>query len=330
MLGEASSGDTLTAFHVEAAIAAVHATAPSAATTPWPEIVALYDTLLCLAPSPIVGLNCAIALAEAEGPERGMAELAALDARALESYVFYHAALGQLSARAGDGMVHTVSWRVASGAALDFWERRLADSGVASAREDGSLAFVDPEGLRLELVVRETADAPLVASHPEIPAELALQGFDGVRAYAFRLARGAEAFAALGFEEVGPHEWEVRGATRGGRFVLDEPPPERGIPAAGTVHHVAFAVPFDEHASWVDRVREAGMSPTPVIDRFYFRAIYAREPNGVLFEFASIGPGFATDEAADALGERLSLPPAFEHLRARIEPALTPLTLPPR
>jgi RNA polymerase sigma-70 factor (ECF subfamily) len=102
LLGEASCGDTLTPFHIEAAIAAVHATAASTATTPWPQIVGLYDTLLRLAPSPIVGLNRAIAVAEAAGPERGLAELAALDARALESYVFYHAALGQLSARAGD------------------------------------------------------------------------------------------------------------------------------------------------------------------------------------------------------------------------------------
>ena len=91
---------------------------------------------------------------------------------------------GRAAGRAGDGMVHTVSWRVASEAALDFWEQRLADHEVAVTRADGRLAFADPEGLRLELVVREATDAPLIAEHPEIPAEVALQGFDGVRAFA--------------------------------------------------------------------------------------------------------------------------------------------------
>lgn len=102
LLDEASHGDVLTPFHVEAALAACHATAPSPEATPWAQIVALYDTLLRLSPSPIVGLNRAIAVAEAEGPERGLAELRTLDRSALDGYVFYHAALGQLSARAGD------------------------------------------------------------------------------------------------------------------------------------------------------------------------------------------------------------------------------------
>ncbi len=237
---------------------------------------------------------------------------------------------GATPGRAGAGMIHRIVSRVGSPDALTFWEERLAAHGTTSQRDGDSLRFSDPEGLDHELVVSTVADAPLVASHREVPAELALQGFDGVRAYAFRVGRGAETYAALGFTPAGEHEWEVRGESRGGRFVLDVPPPERGVPSAGTVHHVAFAVPFDEHPEWVERVRAAGLSPTPVIDRFYFRAIYAREPNGVLFEFASNGPGFATDEAADALGERLSLPPAFEHLRDRIEPTLTPLTVPPR
>ena len=237
---------------------------------------------------------------------------------------------GATPGRAGAGMIHRIVSRVGSPEALAFWEERLAAHATPSRREGDGLRFSDPEGLDHELVVSSVPDAALVANHREIPVEHALQGFDGVRAYAFRLGRGAEAYASLGFMPTAPHEWEIRGEARGGRLVLDVPPAERGIPSAGTVHHVAFAVPFDEHPEWVERVRAAGLSPTPVIDRFYFRAIYAREPNGVLFEFASNGPGFATDEAADALGERLSLPPAFEHLRSRIEPALTPLTVPPR
>jgi glyoxalase family protein len=82
---------------------------------------------------------------------------------------------------------------------------------------------------------------------------------------------------------------------------------------------------MDEHDAWRTRMAEAGAHPTPVIDRFYFRSIYFREPSGVLFEIATIGPGFTTDEPLEHLGERLSLPPAFEHLREQVEPLLTPL-----
>src|SRR5438552_7662194 len=86
--------------------------------------------------------------------------------------------------RAGRGMVHTVQWRVASSEALGFWEERLAGEAGGLSRDDGRVAFEDPEGLRHELRVSETDDEPLVAQHPEIPADLALQGFDGVRAFA--------------------------------------------------------------------------------------------------------------------------------------------------
>ena len=103
---------------------------------------------------------------------------------------------------------------------------------------------------------------------------------------------------------------------------------EAGVGGAGTVHHVAWASPMDEHEAWRERVLAAGGRPTPVIDRFYFKSIYFREPSGVLFEIATIGPGFATDEPLEHLGERLSLPPAFEHLREQVEPLLTPLPSP--
>ena len=102
-------------------------------------------------------------------------------------------------------------------------------------------------------------------------------------------------------------------------------PEGRGVPGAGTVHHVAFASTYEDHEAWGERVRDIGLNPTPVIDRFYFRSIYFREPGGVLFEIATLGPGFTSDEPLESLGEHLSLPPAFEHLRERIEPTLTPL-----
>jgi glyoxalase family protein len=232
---------------------------------------------------------------------------------------------GAIPGRAGAGMVHRITWRVASPEALDFWGERLGAEGVEVERDGSGMRFPDPEGMGLELAVVETEDEPLIADHPEIPAELALQGFDSVRAYSASPER-SQAFLAetLNFEG-GPESWEVRGEKRGSTYAYDEAPTERGIPGAGTVHHVAWASPMDEHEAWQRRVAEAGAHPTPVIDRFYFKSIYFREPSGVLFEIASIGPGFATDEPLEHLGERLSLPPAFEHLRAEVEPLLTPL-----
>ena len=233
---------------------------------------------------------------------------------------------GARRGRAGAGMVHTIVWRVASEEALDFWERRLEGEAGALERLDGRLRFEDPEGMGLELAVVETGDEPLVAEHPEIPGELALQGFDGVRAFAVDPERSRRLLEeTLAFERAGETSWEVRGERRGGWFSFEPPPAERGVGGAGTVHHVAFASPLDEIEAWQRRVADAGAQPTTVIDRFYFRSVYFREPNGVLFELATIGPGFATDEDAAHLGERLSLPPAFEHLREQIEPALTKL-----
>ena len=227
--------------------------------------------------------------------------------------------------RAGSGMVHTVGWRVASEEALDFWEERMRPEATVLAREDGALAFEDPEGLHHRLVVSTTDDAALVADHPEVPAEHALQGFDGVRAFAAAPhASRATLEETLGFAPVGDG-WESRGDTRGSVYGYDDPPAERGLGGAGTVHHVAWSSTMKDHGAWHERVTAAGLHPSPIIDRFWFRSIYFREPSGVLFEIATLGPGFSVDEDAEHLGETLVLPPAFEHLRARLEPVLTPL-----
>jgi glyoxalase family protein len=224
---------------------------------------------------------------------------------------------GARPGRAGDGMVHRVVFRVGSEEALEFWQNR-----VGGERADGSLQFSDPEGLDLEFVVDDSGDEALVARHPEIPEEFALRGFHAVRAYGD--PELSDAFLrALGFEE----GYETRGEHRGGLYRYDKAPGE-GVPGAGTVHHVAWASTMEDHEKWRQRVTEAGGRPTPVIDRFYFKSIYFREPNGILFEIATLGPGFATDEDPEHLGERLSLPPAFEHLRERVEPLLTPLPNP--
>jgi glyoxalase family protein len=230
--------------------------------------------------------------------------------------------------RAGAGMVHTVTWRVGSAGALDFWGDRLAGEGVEARRDGDRLAFADPEGLGLELRVVETDDAPLVARHPEIPEELALQGFDGVRAFTYDPEQ-SRAFLeqTLGCEPDCDAAFTVRGPTRGSRYAYDATE-ERGMGGGGTVHHVAWSSSMEEHEAWQRRVAESGARPTPVIDRFWFRSIYFREPSGVLFEIATIGPGFATDEPLETLGEKLVLPPAFEHLRDEVEPRLTPLPSP--
>jgi glyoxalase family protein len=193
----------------------------------------------------------------------------------------------------GVGMVHRVVWRVASEEALTFWEERLLADGIESQRSPGRLEFNDPEGLGLALTVSTVADQPLIAEHPEIPGELALQGFDGVRAYSFDPDRSRGLLQeTLGFAPVAGASFEARGEQRGGFYVYDEAP-GRGIPGAGTVHHVAWASPMDDHD-------------------------------------ATIGPGFATDEDRAHLGESLSLPPAFEHLRAQLDGILTPLPNPRR
>jgi glyoxalase family protein len=226
---------------------------------------------------------------------------------------------GAPKGRAGDGMVHLVSFRVGSPESLDFWQQR-----VGGERSDGALVFADPEGLKLELCVDDSGDEPLTAEARDIPAEHRIGGFAGVRAYASHPERSDRLLEALAFTP----GWEVRGETRGGFYRYDPAPEERGLQAAGTVHHVAWASRPEEHEAWRQKVIDGGGQPTPVIDRFYFKSIYFREPSGVLFEIATIGPGFTADEPFETLGEKLSLPPNYEQYRAQVEQILTPLPNP--
>ncbi|HEX6666195.1 MAG TPA: VOC family protein [Solirubrobacterales bacterium] len=234
---------------------------------------------------------------------------------------------GAAPGRAGAGMVHRIVWRVASTDSLDFWAERLGASGVETTREGESLRFADPEGLEHELAVVEVPDPPLIADHPEVPAALALQGFHAVRAYSDAPETSSALLEALEFEHSGD-AWEARGSKRGGLYAFDPPPPDRGLQGAGSVHHVAWASLPEEHMTWREKAVSAGAQPTPEIDRFYFKSIYFREPSGVLFEIATMGPGFTVDEPLEHLGEKLSLPPDYEHLRAEVEPNLRPVRNP--
>jgi glyoxalase family protein len=228
--------------------------------------------------------------------------------------------------RAGDGMVHTTVFRVGSEDSLDFWAERLGAEGIATERAGGSLQFQDPEGLGLELAVSDGADAPLTAESPDIPAEHRIQGFEGVRAYSSTPEGSRQLLEeGLGFQSQDDDTWTVVGDERRGWIAYDTPPAERGMSGAGTVHHVAWASTMEDHEDWRRRVTEAGMHPTPVIDRFWFLSVYFREPSGVLFEIATLGPGFTADEPVETLGEKLTLPPNYEQYREQLEHQLTPL-----
>jgi glyoxalase family protein len=233
---------------------------------------------------------------------------------------------GALPGRAGGGMVHRIVWRVASVDALDFWTARLAAEGTETDRDGDGLRFADPEGMGHELVVNTTTDPALVAVHPEIPAEVALQGFDGVRAYSLRPEGTARLLEQLmGAEARGDATWELRGAERGGWIALDPVPEERGRPSAGVVHHIAWSTTDAEQRAWLDRLNKAGVANSGVIDRHYFHSLYFREPGGVLFELATEEPGFTVDGPVEDLGRRIILPPWLEPQRAAVEARLTPL-----
>ena len=224
--------------------------------------------------------------------------------------------------RAGAGMIHRIVHRVASSEALDYWAGRLDVE-----RGEDSVVFEDFEGLGHELVVDTSGDEPLTADHREIPAEYALQGFEGVRAYSF----AKDESVALLEELLGarPREadgaYELRGDKRGGWIAFDEPPAERGRQSAGIVHHIAWGTTDAEQGAWIDRLNEAGVHNTGLVDRHYFHSVYFREPGGVLYELATEEPGFTVDGDVEDFGKRIILPPWLESRRAQVEARLTPL-----
>jgi glyoxalase family protein len=233
---------------------------------------------------------------------------------------------GAIPGRPGQGMVHRIVWRVASPDALDFWTARIEADGLPVQRYGERLRFADREGLGHELAVRSSGDTPLVAEHPEIPTELAVQGFDGVRAYSSAPRRSAPLLERLlGATAFGDDTWELRGERRGGTIAYDAPPGEPGRQSAGTVHHIAWGTTVAEHARWDEWLRAAGVRTSGIIDRHYFHSIYFREPSGVLFEIADDGPGFTVDVPLERLGSELILPPQLEPQRELIESRLTPL-----
>ena len=240
--------------------------------------------------------------------------------------------------RHGTGQATTVSFSVPADS-LGWWRDHLAALGVeatdATTRfAEESLSLHDPDGLLLELVAHDHAPHEPWEDGP-VPGEHGIRGFHSVTLTERDLDRTSGMLLdTLGFhvgQEDGGRARFAVGQGGPGRVVdviADRGAPE-GLVAAGTVHHVAWRAPDDEtQARWRGEIAESGANVTDIIDRQYFHSIYFREPGGVLFEIATDGPGFTTDEPLLELGRRLQLPPWFEPRREEIERSLPPLKLP--
>jgi glyoxalase family protein len=241
----------------------------------------------------------------------------------------------------GVGLTVEVALAVPTGS-LGYWGERLTRQGVQVAGPttrfgEPLLTFDDPHGLRLALV--ETADprefTPWAKS--VVPEEYQVRGLHGVRLLERNAAPTTDFLVnTLGFEEVGAENGWRRFAlpgSRSGRVIdIKQLPTERqGTWGTGSVHHIAWRVPDDATELRVQhRLQGAGRRPTPVIDRFWFKSVYFREPGGALFEVATDGPGFGVDEPLEALGASLVLPPWLEPKRSLIEASLQPLQPPKR
>ena len=249
--------------------------------------------------------------------------------------------------RRGTRSIVRTGLRVDSAQSLNFWADRLTAAGVKHAgviERDGRamLDFEDPEGQRLTLAV----DAGPAERHPweksPVPAEHQVRGLGPVTISVpdlkptagvltglmeMRLARQYTAPLTVGTGTVEVHVFETgSGGAASELHVAVEPGLGPAGQGAGGVHHVAFRVPtYAEYDQWNARLQQFRVPSSGPVDRYYFRSLYFREPNGVLFELATDEPGFAADEPMEHLGETLALPPFLEPRRAQIEAGLKPL-----
>ena len=240
--------------------------------------------------------------------------------------------------RRGAGQLTVTSFSVPAGS-IEYWLDRLTSHDIeieAKAERFGAetLAFLDPDGLLLELIAEER-DAREPWNDGPVPAGRAIRGFHGVTLTESGYEATAELLTrTMGFRAVGEERDRFRFAAGEGApgtivDVVCAPDAPPGLVAAGTVHHVAWRVAGeDEQREWRGRLVGRGLNVTPVLDRQYFRSIYYREPGGVLFEIATDPPGFTADEPPEALGTGLKLPPWLEPHRNRIEGVLPHLRVP--
>lgn len=233
--------------------------------------------------------------------------------------------------------------RVAGEAALAWWERHLSDLGVEHGvigARDGRLTldFEDFEGQRFSLIDDGGAGEAHSWARSPVPAEHQIRGLgpitmivptiEGTDIVLTRLMgmKAVRDYATPGHGDARTHVYEMgAGGAAAELHVAVVPDLPAAQPGAGGVHHVAFRIPDAEYDAWTDLLRQARVPSSGPVDRFYFRSLYFREPSGVLFEIATDGPGFATDEPLEHLGEKLSIPPFMEHRRAEIEAGLKPL-----
>lgn len=227
----------------------------------------------------------------------------------------------------GPATIALTSFRVADGA-LNDWMSRLTEAGAAPLLEENSILFADPEGQRLELVGDSGMAGGGVPWDKFVPADQAIRGILGVDLESARPDGTTRVLTEiLGFQRVGEDIFETTGPESHARVRLVKPTADRlGRVGAGGVHHVAFRVKDDaELLAMQEKIEGIGLRTSGQIDRFYFHSLYFREPGGILFELATDGPGFASDEDQAHLGEQLALPPFLEGKRAQIEAGLKPL-----
>lgn len=241
--------------------------------------------------------------------------------------------------RLGIGLTVEVPFAIQPGS-LQYWRERFDTLGVAYGEletrfGEPTLPFADPDGLCLALVETATPRATIPWKDSPVPAEHQVRGMHYVRMWQRELGPTAKllteqmGFTLLGSED-GWQRYAVDGGGSGKLIDVKELPNERrGVVGVGTVHHVAWRMRDDaEEMALQAAVDQAGLKPTPQIDRFWFRSVYFKEPGGALFELATDGPGFGRDEDIDHLGEQLILAPWLETRRAEIEAALPPLAPP--
>jgi catechol 2,3-dioxygenase-like lactoylglutathione lyase family enzyme len=240
--------------------------------------------------------------------------------------------------RRGTGQVTAVSFAVPKGA-ISYWAERLTEHAVPAETSERFgeqvLSFSDPHGLYLELISTGDVQPDRAYAEGPVPSDYAIHGFHS----ATLTEAGYERTAALLTDTMGFRLAEQEGNrfryaahTRGPGAIADvlcAPEQRPGRVAVGTVHHIAWRTGDDaQQEAWQKDLARLGYDVTPVIDRKYFHSIYYREPGGVLFEIATDPPGFAVDEAPDALGSKLQLPPWLEPARQQLLAILPPLRLP--
>jgi glyoxalase family protein len=239
--------------------------------------------------------------------------------------------------RMGHGLATEVGLEVPPGS-LEYWGQRLQKYGTAlqpieTRFGEQVLPLTDPHGLNVALVESSPARRFTPWDGSPIPPERQIRGLHGAQIWE-RHAEATTAFltGALGFERLGEENGWTRYGFPGAAGVVDiraVATGARGAWGVGSVHHLAWRVDDSEHQITVrEQVAAGGANPTDVIDRFWFKSVYFREPGGVLFEIATEGPGFATDEDPAHLGESLVLAPWLESQRASIERVLPPLKMP--